>query len=153
MITSDTPNTDLPNDIPTLHRMVQELLSNVNEQARQIVDLQNQLDWFKRHTFGRRSEKLDANQLTLFEGVTDKEQQEEDVSEESDLTPPGVAKKPKTHRNGRRPLPDHLPRERIEYHPSKEDLICSCCGQAKQVMGEEITEELDTSVSTARKAW
>jgi len=44
MTTSATPNLDLPNDIPTLHRMVQQLLSNVNEQARQIVDLQNQLD-------------------------------------------------------------------------------------------------------------
>jgi len=142
MITSDTPNTDLPNDIPTLHRMVQQLLSNVNEQARQIVDLQNQLEWFKRHTFGRRSEKLDANQLILFEGVTDTEDQE-NASAESDPTPAGTAKKSKSHRNGRRPLPDHLPRERIEYHPPKEDLICSCCGQAKRVMGEEVTEELD----------
>ena len=143
MITSDTPNTDLPNDIPTLHSMVQQLLSNVNEQARQIVDLQNQLDWFKRHVFGRRSEKLDANQLTLFEGGTDAGQQEEGTSEESDLTPAGVAKKSKNHRNGRRPLPAHLPRERIEYHPSEEELICPCCDQTKQVMGEEVTEELD----------
>lgn len=143
MITSDTPNTDLPNDIPTLHRMVQQLLSNVNEQARQIVDLQNQLDWFKRHTFGRRSEKLDANQLALFEGIADTEQQEEDTSEQSDPTPANVVKNSKNHRNGRRPLPAHLPRERIEYHPPKEELVCPCCGQAKQVMGEEVTEELD----------
>jgi transposase len=143
MITSDTPNTDLPNDISTLQNMVQQLLSNVNEQARHIADLLNQLDWFKRHVFGRRSEKLDANQLTLFESVADTDQQEEDVSDESNATPVGVAEKSKNHRNGRRPLPAHLPRERIEHHPSKEDLICSCCGQAKQVMGEEITEELD----------
>jgi len=143
MITSDTPNTGLPNDIPTLHHMVQQLLSNVNEQARQIVDWQTQLEWFKRHTFGRRSEKLDANQLTLFEGMTDTEQQEEETSDESDPTPTGIVKNSKNHRNGRRPLPAHLAGERIEYHPPKEDLICSCCGQAKQVMGEEITEELD----------
>jgi transposase len=142
MITSDTPNTDLPNDIPTLHRMVQQLLSNVNEQARQIVDLQTQLEWFKRHTFGRRSEKLDANQLTLFEGVTDTEDQE-NASEDSDPTPIDVVKKSKNHRNGRRPLPAHLPRERIEHHPPKEELVCPCCGRAKQVMGEEVTEELD----------
>lgn len=50
--------------------MVQQLLSDVNEKARQIVDLQNQSEWFKRHMFGRRSEKLDANQLPLFEGIT-----------------------------------------------------------------------------------
>ena len=143
MITSDTPNTDLPNDIPTLRRMIQQLLSNVNEQARLIVDLQTQLEWFKRHTFGRRSEKLDANQLALFEGMTNTEEQEKNDSAESDPTGVDVAEKSKNHRNGRRPLPAHLPRERIEYDPPKEDLICSCCGQAKQVMGEEITEELD----------
>ena len=101
MITSDTPNTDLPDDISTLQHMVQQLLSNVNEQARQIVDLKTQLDWFKRHVFGRRSEKLDANQLTLFEPVVDTEQQEEDASEESDPTPTGVVKTSKNHRNGR----------------------------------------------------
>ena len=142
MITSDTVNTDLPNDIPTLHRMVQQLLSNVNEQARQIVDLQTQLEWFKRHTFGRRSEKLDTNQLTLFEGATDTEDQE-NASAESDPTLIDVVKKSKNHRNGRRPLPAHLPRERIEHHPPEEELVCPCCGQAKQVMGEEVTEELD----------
>jgi transposase len=142
MITSDTPNADLPNDISTLQHMVQQLLSNVNEQARQIVDLQNQLDWFKRHVFGRRSEKLNENQLTLFEGMTNADKQE-DASEESNQRPAGVTEKSKKHLNGRRSLPAHLPRERIEYHPPKEDLICSCCGQAKQVMGEEITEELD----------
>jgi len=123
--------------------MVQQLLSNVNEQARQIVDLQNQLDWFKRHVFGRRSEKLNANQLTLFEGATDTGQQNEDALEESNPTPVGVTEKSRKHLNGRRPLPAHLPRERIEYHPPKEELTCPCCGQAKQVMGEEITEELD----------
>ena len=142
MITSDTLNTDLPNDIATLQHMVQQLLSNVNEQARQIVDLQSHLDWFKRHVFGRRSEKLNANQLTLFEGVTDTDQQEA-ASEESNRRSAGLVEKSKKHFNGRRPLPAHLPRERIEYHPAKEELTCSCCGQAKQVMGEKITEELD----------
>lgn len=144
MITFDTPNTDLPNDISTLQHMVQQLLSNVNEQARQIVDLQNQLDWFKRHVFGRRSEKLDANQLTLFESSADASQPDEDVAlAESNRRSDARSNKAGKHLNGRRPLPAHLPRERIEYHPPKEELVCSCCGQAKQVMGEEITEELD----------
>ena len=93
MTTSDAPHMDLPNDILTLQRMVQQLLSDVHEKTRQIVDLQNQLDWFKRHMFGRRSEKLDTNQLTLFEGMTDTQQQEEGASEESDPTPARVAEK------------------------------------------------------------
>jgi len=143
MIASNTANIALPNDIPTLQRMVQQLLSNVNEQARQIVDLQSQLEWFKRHVFGRRSEKLDANQLTLFEGMTQTAPQVEHGSAAVSQRPAGMTDKSRQHRNGRVPLPAHLPRERIEYHPPREELICSCCGQAKQIMGEEITEELD----------
>jgi transposase len=143
MIASDTANSDLPNDIATLQRMVQQLLSNVNEQARQIVDLQSQLEWFKRHVFGRRSEKLDANQLTLFEGTTEAPPQAEDTSVAPSQKPAGVAAQSTRRRHGRVPLPAHLPRERIEHHPPKDDLICSCCGQTKQIMGEEITEELD----------
>jgi len=142
MTTSNTPKLDLPNDVKTLHHMVEQLLANVNEQARQIVDLQNQLEWFKRHVFGRRSEKLDPNQLTLFDGLTDIEQHE-DTSEESSQESTHTTKKPKGNLNGRKPLPAHLPRERIEHHPPKEELTCPCCGQGKQVMGEEVTEELD----------
>jgi transposase len=123
--------------------MVQQLLSNVNEQARQIVDLQSQLEWFKRHVFGRRSEKLDANQLTLFEGMTQTTPEGEGTAGGRYRKPVGATDKSRSHRNGRVPLRAHLPRERIEYHPPKEELICSCCGQAKQIMGEEITEELD----------
>jgi len=42
----------------------------VFERNRQIDDLQNQLEWFKRHVFGRRSKKLSPNQPTLFQGIT-----------------------------------------------------------------------------------
>ena len=143
MTVTDPANLTLPDDVATLQRMVQQLLSNVNEQARQIVDLQSRLEWFKRHVFGRRSEKLDANQLTLFEGMTQAPPQAEHGSAAVSQRPADMTDKSRPHRNGRVPLPAHLPRERIEHHPPQEELICSCCGQAKQIMGEEITEELD----------
>ena len=130
----------------TLHAMVLQLLSDVNEKNRQIDDLQNQLEWFKRHVFGRRSEKIAPNQLTLFQGMTADQCEGEEqgiASEESNQGLTDSSGKPRTHLNGRRPLPEDLPRERIEYHPPQEDLICSCCGQTKQAIGEEVTEELD----------
>jgi len=42
---------------------------------------------------------------------------------------------------GRTPFPDHLPRKRVEVHPPQEALICPCCDEPMQVIGEEITEE------------
>jgi transposase len=146
MIKTKTPTVELPEDISTLQAMVLQLLSDVNEKNRQIDDLKNQLEWFKRHVFGRRSEKLSPNQLTLFQGMTadQYEGEEQDIaSEESNQRLTDVSGKPKKHLNGRRPLSEDLPRERIEYHPPKEDLICSCCGQPKHAIGEEVTEELD----------
>jgi transposase len=146
MTTFKTPTVDLPEDVSTLQAMVRQLLADAHERNRQIDDLQSQLEWFKRHVFGRRSEKLSPNQLTLFQGITAdqcEDQEQDTASEESNdglVDSPGKRKK---HLNGRRPLPEHLPRERIEYHPPKEDLICSCCGQTKQAIGEEVTEELD----------
>jgi transposase len=145
MTTLKNPTIDLPEDVSTLHAMVRQLLSDAHERNRQIDDLQSQLEWFKRHVFGRRSEKLAPNQLTLFQGVTadqcEAEEQDTASKESNELT--DSSGKTKKHLNGRRPLPEDLPRERIEYHPPKEDLICSCCGQTKQAIREEVTEELD----------
>ncbi len=146
MTTFKTPTVDLPEDVSTLHAMVRQLLSDAHERNRQIDDLQSQLEWFKRHVFGRRSEKLSPNQLTLFQEMTAdqcEDEEQDTASEESNHGLTDSSGKPKKHLNGRRPLPEDLPRERIEYHPAKEDLICSCCGQTKQAIGEEVTEELD----------
>jgi transposase len=146
MVKFKTPTIDLPEDISTLQTMVVQLLSDVNEKNRQIDDLQSQLEWFKRHVFGRRSEKLPPNQLTLFQGMAADQcegEEHDPASEESNQRLTDVSGKPKKHLNGRRPLPEHLPRKRIEYYPPQEDLICSCCGQTKQTIGEEVTEELD----------
>ncbi|MFC1783639.1 IS66 family transposase, partial [Planctomycetota bacterium] len=46
-------------------------------------------------------------------------------------------------RNGRKPLPKDLPRERIEHLPDQDALRCQTCGCQKQRIGEEITEQLD----------
>jgi hypothetical protein len=50
----------LPDDIHVLRQMVLQLLANVDS-------LQHELGWYKRHLFGRRSEKLDPNQQMLFD--------------------------------------------------------------------------------------
>ena len=44
---------------------------------------------------------------------------------------------------GRNPLPEHLPKERIELHPPEELCGCACCGAAMHVIGEGTSERLD----------
>ena len=43
----------------------------------------------------------------------------------------------------RRPLPDDLPRAVIEVDLAPEQQACPCCGGARHVIGEEVSEKLD----------
>jgi len=126
-------------DVTTLRQMVLQLLMDVD-------DLQNQLAWYKRYVFGRKSEKLDPQQQLLFDVLEEQLEtiEKRALAENSLESSSDQGEKKKTsRRNGRSPLPNHLPRERVEYHPSPDELVCSECGGHKQAMGKEVTEELD----------
>jgi transposase len=131
---TSSPDIRLPQDVATLQQMVLQLLADVD-------DLNKQLAWFKRYVFGRKSEKLDPSQLILFEGVC-AEAQEPPQQTSVAVSSSGLKKRNANHK-GRRPLPADLPRERIEHHPPEQELICLCCGHHKEIIGQEVTEQLD----------
>jgi transposase len=95
----------------------------------------------QRGQFGRRSERLDPDQLQL--GLEDLEQtvaaaeaaQEEVVARNSTPRPPRV------RRRNLGALPAHLPR--VEVLVDLEDKSCPCCGGALHVIGEDTSEMLD----------
>src|SRR3954470_4682020 len=95
----------------------------------------------QRGQFGRRSEKLDPDQLQL--GLEDLEQtaaaaeaaQEEVAARNSTPRPPRV------RRRNWGALPAHLPR--VEVLVDIEDKSCPCCGGALHVIGEDTGEMLD----------
>ncbi|MCP4599051.1 MAG: IS66 family transposase [Proteobacteria bacterium] len=148
MITAQTPVEKLPDDIHLLQQMVLQLLADVDDKTHRLQDLQSQLDWLRRHTFGRRSEKYDPKEKLLFDLLDKLEDAEPKAFDHSNrdhaLGLKETAKDSKTSgRNGRKPLPKDLPRERIEHLPDQDALCCQTCGRQKQRIGEEITEELD----------
>ena len=95
----------------------------------------------QRGQFGRRSERLDPDQLQL--GLEDLEQtaaaaeaaQEEVAARSSTPRPPRV------RRRNLGALPAHLPR--VEVLVDVEDKSCPCCGGALHVIGEDTSEMLD----------
>jgi transposase len=95
----------------------------------------------QRGQFGRRSEKLDPDQLQL--GLEDLEQtaaaaeaaQEEVAARSSTPRPPRV------RRRNLGALPAHLPR--VEVLVDVEDKSCPCCGGALHAIGESREEMLD----------
>jgi transposase len=55
---------------------------------------------------------------------------------------PVVKAEPKKHGGGRKKIPDHLPRQRIEHTLPEDQRKCSDCGETMQPFGEEISEQL-----------
>lgn len=93
------------------------------------------------HRFGTRSEKIvDPNQLNLF-NEAELLQASADAEEQDDEWITVKRRKPK--RGHRSPLPDHLPRHRVEHDLSESQKICPCCGDALTRIDEETTEQLE----------
>lgn len=101
----------------------------------------------QRHQFGRRSERLPADQLELaLEDLAQTLAALEAEDEAKEQKPPAdkVEKtdpKERTRRNNRGALPEHLPREHRFVEP--EERVCPCCNGALHVIGDDVSEQLD----------
>jgi transposase len=117
-------------------RLVEERdqLAGQNDRLRQLI---RQL---QRMHFGRRSEKLDPDQLNL--ALEDLEQAVAAGEAEQEKADPGL-RKARAHQRGasRGALPDHLPRVAVVIAP--EETTCPCCGGAMHMIGEDCSQRLD----------
>src|SRR3712207_3723786 len=153
---------DLPRDPDRLLPMLQQMAEVIARQNASLVSLQAERDTaqskydaaqaeieklrllirqLQRGQFGRRSERLDPDQLQL--GLEDLEQaaaaaeaaQEEAAARNSTPRPARV------RRRNLGALPAHLPR--IETLVDVEDKSCPCCGGSLRAIGEDRSEMLD----------
>lgn len=141
-------NTDqLPTDIAALQALLlatraeRDAALAERDQARsQNVRLQHLLQQLRRMQFGRRSEKLDADQLALaFEDI---EQAIAATEAEADKRDPAAAgARAEKRRATRGVLAAHLPRVHVTIAPA--DINCPCCRAPMHVIGEDTGERLD----------
>ena len=115
--------------------------AKVRDQALLIEKLEHQIARLRHERFGQSSERralLDQLELQLFELKEDQAQAEAAMPAEE---PPSQAVQAFTRRKpARRPLPEHLPRERV-VHPAPSS--CPCCGGTLHKLGEDVTEMLE----------
>src|SRR3974390_1161489 len=137
-----TPH-DLPDDLPTAHELIRELAETVHAQGHLIAKLQHQLEQLLRHRYGRKSEKIDPDQLLLFAreilaglGAAPTEAEPERAAE----APAAPAKK---DGHGRKHLPASLPRKRVLHDLDPGLLPCPDCGTVRLKIGEEVREQLE----------
>src|SRR3954447_8373183 len=160
---------DLPRDPDRLLQHLQQITEVVTRQNASLVSLQAKYDTvlteqdtlraehdaaqaeieklrllirqLQRGQFGRRSEKLDPDQLRL--GLEDLEQTiaAAEAAQEAATQSSDAPRPPRPRRRNLGALPAHLPR--VEVLVDVEDKSCPCCGGSLHVIGEGTSERLD----------
>src|SRR5258705_3894961 len=119
---------NLPSDTALLHRLVRGMASLVEHRDGEIERLQQIIRQLQRAQYGRRSERLDADQFALgFEDLDTDLATAETNPDAFAAAAPSPSAPPK-----RKSLPDHLPREETVLGAGSE--ICGCCGGALHVL-------------------
>jgi len=137
------PDAPLPDDLETAHRLIRELLETLRQQTHLNEKLQHQLEQLLRRIYGKKSEKLDPNQLLLFarEFLEAAAPETKPEPEPEPATP--AAAKPPAKGHGRKPLPANLPRKRVVHDVPPEHRPCPDCGALRACIGEEVREQLE----------
>ena len=129
-------------DLPTARALITALQEQLTKSQREITALRHQLDVLCRRLFGKSSEKVDPNQLTLAleQLANEPGAVTEPIEMDSGETPVRSHARPRP--TGRRPLPTHLVRRRVEVDVAETEKVCAC-GHAKTRIGESVSEKLE----------
>jgi transposase/prefoldin subunit 5 len=128
---------------------IEELASQLQSAHRQLMILQHQVEQLLRRVYGKRSEKLDPNQLMFDSLVLETLNQPVQPSAPivqlpAQSTPTKKnTKKEKRNHPGRIPIPDHLERVEIVLDIPEDQRICPETGKPLKQIGEEVSEKLE----------
>jgi transposase len=129
-------------DLATARALIATLHDELTTLQREHASLRHQLDVLCQRMFGRKSERVDPRQLQLAleQLANEPGPVSEPVEMDSGETP--VRGHQRRRPTGRRPLPSHLPRQRVELDVADADKQCAC-GHAKTRIGESVSEKLE----------
>jgi len=135
---------NLPHDPVLLHRLVRDLAANMEERDGEIQKHRLIIRQLRRGQFGRRSERLDPDQLGL--GLEDLDA---DIGRAEAKQPPRPAREPGREEKPSRPtFAEHLPRE--EATLELDGCACPSCGGALHPIGVTTSEMLDWIPASVR---
>ena len=130
---------NLPADIGLLHRLVRDMAGVVETRDDEIDRLQRIIKQLQRGQFGRRSERLDPDQLALGLDDLDADRARAEARHvQSSVDGPESDGEVVSRRTT---LPDHLPREEVTL--DLEDDACPACGGHLHPAGDAVSEMLD----------
>ena len=127
-----------PKDYDEALEVIGELSSDLDAMARDLKILRQENELLKRGRFGRSSERINPDQMALFQGKGIAPQlRSEDAKRPLDRKTKSKSKK---SGHGRQALPDALPREVIELDVPEADRCCSDCGKTMRLIGQDVAE-------------
>lgn len=135
----------LSKELKDSQEQIRALTELLKQREARISRLQSQLNELLKRIYGRKSEKLDPNQLLLDNILLEAQQQIPEKTIEFQNEKAGAETIVKEHTRSRRKrleFPEHLERIDHELDVSEEEKICSCCEQDMSRIGEDITERL-----------
>ena len=100
--------------------------------------LRHRLAALLRSSYGPRGERFDPRQLLLFGLLVPRIE-----SPASAASTPQSSSSSNRSKHGRQKLPDHLPRLPVEHDLEESAKACPCCGEARQRIGRETSEQLE----------
>jgi transposase len=129
-------------DLATARAVISTLQDQVTTLQRENASLRHQLDVLCRRLFGKTSERVDPRQLQLAleQLANEPGPVTEPIEMDSGETP--VRGHTRRRPTGRRPLPAHLPRRRVELDVADSEKQCAC-GHAKTRIGESVADKLE----------
>ncbi len=126
---------------------IQELTKKLQSTQLSLKMLQHQVEQLLRRVYGRRSEKLDPNQLMFDDLILESLDQplpqplpELPVEEKAERKKPRAAKR---RHPGRIPIPEHLERVEIVLDIPEEEKVCPETGKPLKKIGEDVSEKLE----------
>ena len=127
----------LPEDAETLKQIVVDITAQLDRTERLLRQL-------LQAKTGRKSEQLSREQLALFAAELGMTLPEAEESDDHDEEPPASASATGSGKpRGRKPLPRHLKRERIEHDLPEAEKHCAQCDQELRRIGEEVSERYE----------
>ncbi|HQV23641.1 MAG TPA: IS66 family transposase zinc-finger binding domain-containing protein, partial [Agitococcus sp.] len=106
-----------------------------NKALRQTLQsMQSQLDKLQRMLFGQSSERRPLDK---------KKPHATDIAQAATATAKNPPSSQEKKANGRRQLPDTLPRKIIKHELVGDGLVCTCCQSTLHMVGKDISEQLE----------
>ena len=130
----------------TAQHQTTELATTIDRQRDQLEKKDRQILELLQALRGKQRERIDPNQLLLFEIGELEQLIEEQVAEQDDSTP----RRRKLKKRGRRLIPDHLPREEVVYEIPAEERRCPIDGEPMTLIRYETSEQLEYEPATLK---